>query len=77
MPVIDLIKNIGTSIRSGRIPYNYKVGSKSKSSLPVDVKLSLDQDFKKTIVKSVTIFAVGTALGIAAGIVISKSKGGK
>lgn len=56
-----------------RIPYNYKVGEKS-GPIPFDVKLSLDADFKKTLITSVAIFSIGVGLGVLAGFVITKSK---
>lgn len=53
---------------------NYIVGGKSDGkALPVDVRLSLDPDFKKTIIKSVSIAAIGIGAGIAAGIAISEA----
>ena len=52
----------------------YMVGGKEEGKgLPVDVRLSLDAEFKRTIIKSVFIGSAGIALGIAAGIVISES----
>lgn len=52
----------------------YTVGSQSSTTLPVNVTLKVDPDFKKTIYKTVTIFTVGIALGITAGIYISKKR---
>ncbi len=69
MGVIDTIKKAATS---GRIPYTYKVGEKGGKPMPFDVKLSIDADFKKTVIKSVTIFSLGIAAGIVAGFVITK-----
>jgi hypothetical protein len=70
MPLVNTVK---TLVKNKRIPYNYKVGEKS-SAMPFDVKLSIDQDFKKTLLKAVSIFSLGVAGGIATGIVISKFK---
>jgi hypothetical protein len=52
---------------------NYVVGAPKgeNKGIPVEVKLSLDPDFKRTLVKSVIIASTGIALGIGAGIVIS------
>lgn len=65
MPITDLLKGI---------PYTYKVGEKSSSALPVNVKLALDADFKKTVTKWMWIGSLSIAAGIATGIVISNSK---
>jgi hypothetical protein len=70
MGIVDTL--VKTAI-SGRASTAYKVGGKP-SGIPFDVKLSLDQDFKKTVIKGVTIFTGGVCLGIAAGIIISNSK---
>jgi hypothetical protein len=75
MSVINTIKKVATS---GRIPYTYKVGEPAGKPMPFDVKLSIDPDFKKTIIKGITIFSGGLALGIFAGFVFtSKSKNKK
>jgi hypothetical protein len=75
MAVKDILKNIGTAVRTGRVPYNYKVGTPSTGkSLPFDVKLSIDKDFEKAVTKWVAIGATGIGLGIAAGIIISKKR---
>lgn len=73
MSVIDNVKNI---IKNKSVPYNYVVGQKSTGSSPIpfDVKLSIDPDFKKTVIKVGSIFSVGIALGIAAGIYSSKKR---
>lgn len=70
MSVIDQAKSL---IQNKRIPYNYIMGQKSTSSLPFDVKLSIDKDFNKAVTKWVTIGTVGLSLGIFAGILISKN----
>lgn len=70
----NFIDTATSIVKNKRIPYNYIVGEKSSGSLPFDVKLSLDPDFKKTIIKSVTILSIGIGLGTLAGIVISNSK---
>ena len=52
-------------------------GKSSKSSgVPIDVKLKLDPEFSKTLVKVSGILALGIGLGIASGIVISKKRNG-
>jgi hypothetical protein len=68
MAVLDILK-------TGRIPYNYKVGSPSSGKpMPFDVKLSIDPDFKRTIIKCVTIGTIGLGIAVATGIVLSKRK---
>jgi len=69
---LDLGKIVNT-ITSQRIPANYTVGGTSKG-VPFDVKLSIDPDFKKTIIKGVTIFSGGVAIGIIAGFAIKKAR---
>ena len=70
---MDLLK----TITSGRIPYDYIVGGKDtgkSSGVPIDVKLSVDKDFAKVLVKSVSIIAVGIGLGVVAGMAITKKR---
>jgi hypothetical protein len=70
-----MIKQAYQIAKKKTIPYRYTVGAKDDGKgLPFDVTLSLDADFKKTIIKAVTIGAVGIGLGIAAGIFISKRR---
>jgi hypothetical protein len=72
---MSVVDEIIKTAQSGRAATTYKVGSKSgNKGLPIDVQLSIDQDFKKTIFKGVAIFSGGVALGIAAGFIITKSK---
>jgi hypothetical protein len=72
---MGVVDDIIRTAQSGRASTTYKVGEKSTSKgLPIDVQLSIDQDFKKTILKGVAIFSGGVALGIAAGFIITKSK---
>lgn len=60
---------------SKAIPYNYVVGSKSESSgLPVNVKLSVDPDFKKALIKMAAIFTIGIGTGVAVGIAVAKKR---
>lgn len=54
-----------------RLPYNYIVGGKDTAPIPFDVKLSLDADFKKTVVKSSLIFASGIAFGMGLNALLS------
>lgn len=62
---------ISNLINNKSIPYNYVVGGKeTPSAIPFDVKLSLDKDFKKTVLISVGLIS----LGIAAGIAIAKRR---
>lgn len=72
---MSVIENIIRTAQTGRASTTYKVGEKSTSSgIPFDVKLSLDEDFKNTIIKGVSIFSLGVAAGITAGIAIKKSR---
>ena len=70
---MGMIDNIIRTATTGRAATSYKVGG-APSGIPFDVKLSLDQDFKNTIIKGVTIFSFGVAAGIAIGIIIKKNK---
>lgn len=55
------------------IPYTYKIGSKTgESGIPMNVKVSIDTDFKKTVIKGISILSGGIALGIIAGFLITK-----
>lgn len=55
-----------TTAASGRIPYNYVVGGPSSSSgVPVDMRLSLDPDFKKTILKGVAMLSASIVIATA------------
>lgn len=70
MPIVD---DIIRTAQSGRASTVYKVGEKSTSKgIPFDVQLSIDQEFKKTLLKGVGIFSIGVFAGIATGIVVSK-----
>jgi len=74
MAKIDLGKIVNTAA-TGRVPYNYVVGAKDTGKgLPFDVKLSIDPDFKNTLIKGVSIFSGGVALGIIAGFAIKKAR---
>lgn len=67
--------NVLDIIKTGRLPYNYKVGEKSSGKpLPFDVKLSIDPQFRKTVLQSVGMLAGGIALGTIAGFLLTKKK---
>lgn len=73
--IIDTLKKKASDAIAKKTAYNYKVGTKdSGGGIPFSVKLSIDEDFKKAVIKSVTIFSIGVGAGIAAGIVIRKVK---
>lgn len=59
-----------------KIPaYNYKVGAKDSSSsgFPVNVKVSFDPDFKKTVYTTAGIIALGL-IGLGVGSAIGRRK---
>jgi 3-phosphoglycerate kinase len=73
MPIKNLVRNVKQAVRTNAIPYNYVVGGKD-SGMNFNVKLSLDPDFKKTILKGVGIFSFALASGIATGIVVAEAR---
>lgn len=70
---MGVVDQIIKTAQEGRASTVYKVGEKSASKgIPFDVQLSIDKDFKNTLLKSVGIFSAAVAAGICTGIVISK-----
>lgn len=64
------LQRITSAFKKG-IPYNYVVGAPdSKTPIPFDVKLSLDKEFQKTILKSAFIFSGGILTGMALNAVL-------
>lgn len=69
---MDLAKILGALIPAQTVMVG---GKPTKSSgVPVDVKLAIDPEFKKTLITVVGILSVGIGAGIATGIVISKAR---
>lgn len=67
MGKVDLKNTIAKATQG----YTYTVGAKdSGGGIPFNVKLALDTDFKKTLLKAVGIFSIGVAGGIAVGIAL-------
>lgn len=65
---MDLTNLINTTVP-------YVVGSKTASSgLPVNVKVSIDPDLKKSLFKIAAMFTVGVGIGVAVGVACSKPK---
>jgi hypothetical protein len=51
----------------------YVIGAKSTSKgVPVDVRLSLDTELQKTVLKTTAIIGTSIFLGVVTGFVISK-----
>lgn len=51
----------------------YVIGSKTVSKgVPVDVRLSLDKDLEKTVMKTTAIIGTSIFLGVLAGFTIAK-----
>lgn len=48
-----------------RIPTTYTVGGKQSSGIPMDIRLSLDPDFKKTVLIGTSMLSLGIAVGLA------------
>jgi hypothetical protein len=59
---------IGNILKNTTIPYT--VGGKDASPIPLNVKLSIDPDFKKTVLIATGILGLGIGLGI--GIINAK-----
>lgn len=54
---------------------NYVIGNKLPSKgVPVDVRLSLDPELQKTVLKTTAIIGTSLFLGVLAGFAISKNK---
>ncbi len=69
------LKNLITQAASLVPQQKYVVGEKSKSSgIPLNVQVSIDKDFKNTLIKGIAILSLGVAAGTAAGIIISSNK---
>jgi hypothetical protein len=67
--ILDTIKKNIKDAVAKKATYNYKVGEKDTGGgIPFSVRLSIDPDFKKTVLMSVGIFSAGVAAGIATGI---------
>jgi len=61
-----------TNILNKALPY--VVGSKTTAPIPLNVKLMLDADFKKTIFKTTAIAAAGLLLGMTISAYIRSRK---
>jgi hypothetical protein len=69
------IKKIISQIAGMAIPeQTYTVGGKSSPGLPVDVRLKLDPQMEKTILKTAGIVAGGLAIGVAVGLIVTHRK---
>lgn len=65
-PIVNNILN--------KIPgYNYKIGAKDSGGFPVNVKVSFDPDFKKTVYTTAGIITTGLLI-LSAGIVIGSRR---